>query len=64
MGVYLCGAFLVGCPATAVLGYVGEHFSYQHGIALFGGVYAIGAVAVLAAQFSTVVSGHGHHPFS
>ena len=50
MGVYLCGAFLVGCPATAVLGYVGEHFSYQHGIALFGGVYAIGAVAVLAAR--------------
>ena len=50
MGVYLCGAFLIGCPATAVLGYVGQHFSYQHGIAMFGGTYAIGAVAVLVAR--------------
>ena len=50
MGVYLCGAFIIGCPATAVLGYVGEHFSYQHGIAMFGGTYAIGAIAVLAAR--------------
>ena len=50
MGVYLCGAFLIGCPATAVLGYVGQHFSYQHGIAMFGGTYAIGAIAVLAAR--------------
>ena len=50
MGVYLFGAFLIGCPATAVLGYVGEHFSYQHGIAIFGGTYAIGAVAVLIAR--------------
>ncbi len=50
MGVYLCGAFLIGCPATAVLGYVGQHFSYQHGIAMFAGTYAIGAVAVLAAR--------------
>ncbi len=49
-GVYLCGAFLIGCPATAVLGYVGQHFSYQHGIAVFGGTYAIGAVAVLIAR--------------
>ena len=51
MGVYLCGAFLIGCPATAVLGYVGQHFSYQHGIAIFGGTYALGAVAVLLARF-------------
>ena len=50
MGVYLCGAFIIGCPATAVLGYVGQHFSYQHGIAIFGGTYAIGAVAVLIAR--------------
>ena len=50
MGVYLCGAFLIGCPATAVLGYVGQHFSYQHGIAIFGGTYAIGAVAILLAR--------------
>ena len=50
MGVYLCGAFLIGCPATAVLGYVGQHFSYQHGIAMFGATYAIGAVAVLIAR--------------
>jgi MFS family permease len=51
MGVYLCGAFIIGCPATAVLGYVGQHFSYQHGIAMFGGTYALGAIAVLAARF-------------
>ncbi len=50
MGVYLCGAFLIGCPATAVLGYVGQHFSYQHGIAIFAGTYAIAAVAVLFAR--------------
>ena len=50
MGVYLCGAFIIGCPATAVLGYVGQHFSYQHGIAIFGGTYAVGAVAVLIAR--------------
>jgi len=50
MGVYLCGAFLIGCPATAVLGYVGQHFSYQHGIAIFGGTYALGALAVLLAR--------------
>ena len=51
MGVYLCGAFIIGCPATAVLGYVGQHFSYQHGIAMFGGTYALGAIAVLVARF-------------
>ena len=50
MGVYLCGAFIIGCPATAVLGYVGQHFSYQHGIAMFAGTYALGAVAVIAAR--------------
>jgi len=50
LGVYLCGAFLIGCPATAVLGYVGQHFSYQHGIAIFGGTYALGALAVLIAR--------------
>ena len=49
MGVYLCGAFLIGSPATAVLGYVGQHFSYQHGIAMFGGTYAIAAVSVIVA---------------
>ena len=51
MGVYLCGAFLIGCPATAVLGYVGEHFSYQHGIAMFGGAYALAALAVVVARW-------------
>ena len=50
MGVYLCGAFIIGSPATAVLGYVGQHFSYQHGIAMFGGTYAIAAIAVIAAR--------------
>jgi MFS family permease len=49
-GVYLCGAFFVGCPATAVLGYVGQHFSYQQGIAIFGGTYLIGAIAVFLAR--------------
>lgn len=51
-GVYLCGAFLIGCPATAVLGYVGQHFSYQHGIAAFGGTYLLGALAVLLARLA------------
>ena len=51
MGVYLCGAFIIGCPATAVLGYVGEHFSYQHGIAMFGGAYALAALAVVVARW-------------
>ena len=50
MGVYLCGAFLIGSPATAVLGYVGQHYSYQHGIALFGGTYALAALVVLYAR--------------
>ena len=49
-GVYLCGAFLIGSPATAVLGYVGQHYSYQHGIALFGGTYALAALVVLFAR--------------
>lgn len=49
-GVYLCGAFIVGCPATAVLGYVGQHFSYRQGIAIFGGTYLIAAIAVFIAR--------------
>ncbi|MBO5940327.1 MAG: MFS transporter [Kiritimatiellae bacterium] len=49
-GVYLCGAFFIGCPATAVLGWVGQHFSYQQGIALFGATYLIGALAVIFAR--------------
>ena len=52
MGVYLCGAFLIGSPATAVLGYVGQHFSYRHGIAMFGATYAVAAAAVLVARFA------------
>lgn len=50
MGVYLCGAFLIGCPCTAVLGYVGQRFSYQHGIAIFASTYLIGAIAILIAR--------------
>lgn len=50
MGVYLCGAFLIGCPATAVLGWVGQNFSLQHGIAVFGATYALGAVAMFIAR--------------
>jgi len=50
MGVYLCGAFIIGCPATAVLGYVGPHWGYRTGIAIFGGTYALAALAVLFAR--------------
>jgi MFS family permease len=50
MGVYLCGAFLIGCPATWVLGKVGEHYSLQVGMAIFAGTYALGALAIFAAR--------------
>jgi len=50
MGLYLCGAFLIGCPATAVLGWVGEHYSLSFGMAIFGGTYGLGAVALLIAR--------------
>ena len=50
MGMYLCGAFFLGCPATWVLGKVGEHYSLQTGIAIFGGTYALGALAILVAR--------------
>ena len=50
MGLYLSGAFFIGCPATAVLGWVGQHYSLQTGMALFGGTYALGAVAIFAAR--------------
>ena len=49
-GVYLCGAFLIGSPATAVLGYVGQHCGYRHGIALFSAVFALAALVVLFAR--------------
>jgi hypothetical protein len=29
---------------------VGQHFSYQQGIAIFGGTYLIGAIAVFLAR--------------
>ena len=50
MGIYLCGAFFLGCPATWVLGWVGQNFSLQHGIAVFGGTYALGALAIFTAR--------------
>ena len=50
MGIYLCGAFFLGCPATAVLGWVGQTFSLQHGIAIFGATYALGALAIFIAR--------------
>ena len=50
MGIYLCGAFFLGCPATWVLGWVGQNFSLQHGIAVFGGTYALGALAIFIAR--------------
>ena len=51
MGFYLSGAFFIGCPATAVLGWVGHHYSLQAGMAIFGGTYALGAVAIFLARF-------------
>lgn len=50
MGMYLSGAFFLGCPATAVLGWVGQNFSLQHGIAIFGGTYALGSLAIFIAR--------------
>ena len=50
MGLYLSGAFFIGCPATAVLGWVGQHYSLQTGMAIFGGTYALGALAIFVAR--------------
>ena len=50
MGFYLCGAFLIGCPATAVLGWVGHHYSLGFGMAIFGATYALGALAIFIAR--------------
>ena len=50
MGFYLSGAFFIGCPATAVLGWVGHNYSLQTGMALFGGTYALGALAIFIAR--------------
>ena len=50
MGFYLSGAFFIGCPATAVLGWVGHNYSLQTGMALFGGTYALGAIAIFIAR--------------
>ena len=50
MGLYLSGAFFIGCPATWALGKVGEHYSLQAGMAIFGGTYALGALAIFAAR--------------
>lgn len=63
MGMYLAGAFLIGCPATAVLGWVGERFSLQAGMAIFGGTYALAALAVLIARVFFVKRDfiHGQH---
>ena len=52
MGIYLAGAFFLGCPATAVLGWVGQTFSLQHGIAIFGATYALGAAAIFIARYA------------
>ena len=50
MGFYLSIAFFIGCPATWLLGLVGHHYSLQAGMAIFGGTYAIAAVAVIIAR--------------
>ena len=39
-----------GCPATAVLGWVGHHYSLGFGMALFGGTYGLGAIAIFIAR--------------
>ena len=41
---------LLGCPATAVLGWVGHNYSLQAGMAMFGGTYALGAIAIFVAR--------------
>jgi MFS family permease len=50
MGLYLSGAFFIGCPATWALGKVGEHYSLQVGMAIFACTYALGAIAIFAAR--------------
>ena len=50
MGFYLCGAFIIGCPATAVLGWVGHHYSLGFGMAIFGATYGLGAIAIALAR--------------
>lgn len=50
MGFYLCGAFIIGCPATAVLGWVGHHYSLGFGMAIFGATYGLGALAIFIAR--------------
>ena len=50
MGLYLSGAFFIGCPATWALGKVGEHYSLQTGMAIFACTYALGALAIFAAR--------------
>ena len=50
MGLYLSGAFFIGCPATWALGKVGEHYSLQAGMAIFACTYALGAIAIFAAR--------------
>ena len=50
MGLYLSGAFFLGCPATWALGKVGEHFSLQAGMAIFAVTYALGAAAIFLAR--------------
>jgi MFS family permease len=50
MGLYLSGAFFIGCPATWALGKVGEHYSLQVGMAIFACTYALGALAIFTAR--------------
>ena len=50
MGLYLSGAFFIGCPATWALGKVGEHYSLQAGMAIFACTYALGALAIFVAR--------------
>jgi len=52
MSIYLSGAFFLGCPATAVLGWVGERFSLQTGFAIFASTFLIGSLCILAARLA------------
>ena len=49
-GVYLAGAFILGCPATAVVGWMKDHTSLQTAIAIFGSTYLIGGIAIAVAR--------------
>ena len=52
MSIYLSGAFFLGSPATAVLGWVGERFSLRTGFTIFAATFLLGSLAILVARFA------------